>query len=77
MVFDKSAYMREYMRNRYKQNTTEGKMRRRSTMAKTKNNISDEEAEKYGIYLYDILKLREMKLRVPLKLLQEIITEQE
>ena len=54
-------YMKEYMRNRYHADKEKSRGYKNSLRYKSKLNISDEDYQKYGNHLADVIKLAENK----------------
>ena len=73
---DKKTYIREYMRKRYAEKTAECRDYKNSVKCKQVNNLPPEELKEYGRYLADIHRLRKIKEKLPLDLLQKILEEQ-
>lgn len=73
---DKTTYMREYMRKRYADKPEECRAYKNSVKCKQVNNLPPEELKEYGKYLVDIHRLRKIKEKLPLALLQKILDEQ-
>jgi len=67
-------YMRKYMREKYQADPTKARQYRNSCRIKAKLNINDADFERYGQYLADVVKLREIVVRIPAEHLQEVIT---
>ena len=57
---DKTSYMREYMRNRYNQNSKKACNMRKAYYYKSKYNLDDEEVAKYGENLHLIVKAKKL-----------------
>ena len=73
---DKKTYMREYMRKRYADKPEECRAYKNSVKCKQVNNLPPEELKEYGKYLVDIHRLRQIKEKLPMALLQKILEEQ-
>jgi len=73
---DKKTYMREYMRKRYAEKPAECRAYKNSVKCKQVNNLPPEELREYGKYLADIHRLRKIKEKLPLAILQKILDEQ-
>ena len=73
---DKKTYMREYMRKRYADKPEECRAYKNSVKCKQVNNLPPEELKEYGKYLVDIHRLRQIKEKLPVALLQKILEEQ-
>ena len=73
---DKKTYMREYMRKRYAEKTDDCRAYKNSVKCKQVHNLPPEELREYGKYLADIHRLRKIKEKLPLALLQKILDEQ-
>jgi len=73
----RSEYMREYMRNRYINSRKSANAYRNSCRIKQKlgNLLTTEEINKYGIYLADVLKLKNIISSLPADLLAIVIQE--
>jgi hypothetical protein len=69
---DKKKYIREYMKKRYENDTNGERAYSRSIKFKNKNNIDDEEFKKYGKYLADVYKLRDIFNRIPNELFYSV-----
>lgn len=57
---DKKTYMREYMRNRYQQNSERACNERKAYYYKKKYNLEPEQVRKYGVHLHLIIKAKKL-----------------
>ena len=57
---DKKSYMREYMRNRYNQNSKKACDMRKAYYYKSKYNLDADEVAKYGENLHVIVKAKKL-----------------
>jgi len=58
-AYQKQFY-NKYMREKYQANPEEGCAKKRSQRAMNKYNVTEEDVQKYGIYLGDFYKLKEL-----------------
>ena len=67
-----NKYMKQYMKEHYKKNKDKIKHQRNSSNYKKKNNIPDDVAEKYGMFLYNVMMYKQLLLSTPKELIDEI-----
>jgi len=67
--------MREYMKKRYNANLEVSRAYTKSIKAKKKNDITDEEFQRYGLHLANVLKLRQIKKELPPEMLAQVLNE--
>lgn len=73
---DYNAYMRQYVRGYYAKNKDELCMRRNSQNYKKKYNVPNEISVKYGYYLSNVMKLKELIKTIPRELVDEVLREE-
>jgi len=74
-VADKKAYMREYMRKRYRENKEECRAYKNSVKCRLRNNLPAEQLKTHGKFLNDIYKLRKLKEKLPSEVFLQIVHE--
>jgi hypothetical protein len=67
------TYMRDYKKKKYAENPAPMLANNRTRYLKKNANIDVAEATKYGIYLADIIRLKQLMEKVPPTLLKDII----
>ena len=65
---NRKEYMKEYMRNRYSADLEKARGYKNSLRYKSKLNISEDDFNKYGCYLADVIKLKKLISKIPLNL---------
>ena len=68
-------YMREYMKTRYNLDKEKSRNIKNSIRIIKINDISDEEKNKYGEYLADIIKLKKIVSKIPKEFVEEIYND--
>lgn len=71
----RKAYMKTYMSNRYYADVEKSRAYLKSSKCKNVNNLDATELKKYGGYLADIHKLRQILKILPIDLFNEILNE--
>ena len=66
-------YMRDYKKKKYAENPAPMLATARTRYLKKNANIDVAEATKYGIYLADVIRLKQLMEKVPPTLLKDII----
>jgi hypothetical protein len=67
------SYMREYKKKKYAENPSPVLATNRTRYLKKHSDIDSTDADKYGIYLADIIKLKQLIEKVPKTYLAEIV----
>ena len=67
------TYMREYKKKKYAENPSPMLATNRTRYLKKHAEIDGTDAEKYGIYLADVIKLRQLLEKVPKTFLSDIV----
>jgi len=68
-------YMREYMKTRYNLDKEKSRNIKNSIRIIKIYDISDEEKNKYGEYLADIIKLKKIVSKIPKEFVEEIYND--
>jgi len=68
-----NVYMKEYMKKHYHTNHDKVRKYRNSLNYKKKNNVSEDDCKKYGIHLYNVMKLKELLNEIPPELINDIM----
>ena len=68
-------YMKEYMRNRYHADKEKSRGYKNSLRYKSKLNISDEDYQKYGNHLADVIKLKTLLEKLPDTIVSELLEQ--
>jgi len=72
---NRSDYIRTYKKNKYNEDIVKSRQYQNSLRYKIKNNISEEIWTKYKHHLYDVCRLKEILLILPIELILEILHE--
>lgn len=72
---DRTKYMREYMRQHYSDNKDRVRRYKNSQNMKAKYNIDEEISSKYGVYLYNIVKIKQLKDDLPTHLWESFLLD--
>jgi hypothetical protein len=67
------SYMRDYKKKKYAENPTPMLANNRTRYLKKNVDIDATEATKYGIYLADVIKLKQLMEKVPQTFLKEVM----
>lgn len=70
-----NVYMKHYMKGHYNKNKNKIQNKRNSLNYIKKNNVPDDVAQKYGEYLYNVMKFKELLEATPRELINEILNE--
>ena len=71
----RKEYMKEYMRNRYHADKEKSRGYKNSLRYKSKLNISDEDCQKYGNHLADVIKLKTLLEKLPDIIVSELLEQ--
>lgn len=72
---NKGEYIRTYKKNKYNEDLVKSRQYQNSLRYKLKNKISEEMWDKYKYQLYDVCRLKDILLILPIDLILEIIQE--
>ena len=72
---DRRTYMREYMKKRYQENPEKECAYRKTTTCIRVNHLPKEDVTKYGHYLSDVQKIRDLKKKIPEEFFKLLMAE--
>lgn len=70
-----NEYMRSYMKNHYSKNKDKVRKYRNSLNYKKKNNIPNDVAERYGVFLYNAMKILELLDDMPNEIVDKVMLD--
>jgi len=77
MLQKRREYFREYMRKRYASNPEKARAYKKTTRLlkkqKKEPSINSKEAETFGVYLADVVKLRGLLSQIPKEMLTQVL----
>lgn len=70
---DRKTYMREYMKRRYQTNVEESRRYGNAVKYRRRHNIPPDEAKEYGMYLADVIRLKQIISNLPADILSKVL----